>query len=77
LLLAYGIDGKKSNTTVTNDRGENIVAEAHITTTDMCTYRSEPNRSTLKILHQLSDDVNIDVFNETIERKLRKQRKNV
>jgi hypothetical protein len=76
LLLAYGIDARKSNTTITNDKGENIAAEAHITATDMCPYCSEPNKSTLKILHQLSDGVNIDVFNETW-RKLRKQRKNV
>jgi hypothetical protein len=71
------VDARKSNTTITNDRGENLAAEAHITAADMCPYCSEPNKSTLKILHQLSDDVNIDVFNETIERKLRKQRKNV
>jgi hypothetical protein len=36
LLLAYGIDGKKSNTTVTNDRGENIAAEAHILQPQIC-----------------------------------------
>ena len=67
MLLAYGIDARKSNTTITNDKGENIAAEAHITATDMCRYCSEPNKSTLKILHQLSDGVNIDVFNETME----------
>jgi hypothetical protein len=67
LVLAYGIDARKINTTITNDKGENIAAEAHITATDMCPYCSEPNKSTLKILHQPSDGVNIDVFNETIE----------
>lgn len=33
----------------------------------MCPYCSEPNKSTLKILDQPSDGVNIDVFNEAIE----------
>jgi hypothetical protein len=45
LLLAYGFDVRKSNTTTTNDKGEEVLSSLQPKT---CPYCSEPNKPTSK-----------------------------
>src|SRR5215217_4624645 len=64
LLLAYGIGvRKKTNTIITNDKGEEVL----IITIKTCPHCSEPNKPTSKFCVNCQMVLTFDAFNETIE----------